>query len=204
MAGLATIMLLGQALAGAPTISAYAPQSERAETLQATAADELAGFEKVSDDELDTHRGGFTWEGVEISLGAEIRTYLNGQLVLQTNVSWTSEGAQTIQTVSGLLTPVDAAQLQAGIFSAGGITMNVGGQSVFLANGGQTALLHRVDGGIQNVLINRASGITARQEVDAVIDLQNFDQFQQDLILSRIGATLGEIVGQITSAGIGN
>jgi hypothetical protein len=146
----------------------------------------------VSDEELDQNRGGFTWEGVDINLGAEIRTYLDGALVLQTNISWTAAGANTTRFVSAALTPASAAQLQAGILSNGGISMHVGDQSVFLANGGQTAILQPTDGAIQNILINRASNISARQEIDAVLDLGNFGQFQQRTGDSRIGDMIGE------------
>ena len=160
--------------------------------------------EVVSDEELASLRGGFSWQGVEIGLGAEVRTYLNGELVLQTNINWTAEGAQTTQLVSGALTSADAAQLQAGILSSGGITMRVGQETVFLANQGQTAILHRTDGAIQNVLINRASNIEARQEIDAVLDLENFGSFQQDIVNTRIGNSLGEMVGQMTIGSLNN
>ena len=75
---------------------------------------------------------------------------------------------------------------------SGGITMRVGDQYVFLANGGQTAIVQPGDGALQNILINRASNITARQEVDAVLDLHNFGQFQQQTSNSRIGDMIGD------------
>jgi hypothetical protein len=151
----------------------------------------------VSDEELDQNRGGFTWEGVDINLGAEIRTYLDGALVLQTNISWTAAGANTTRFVSAALTPASAAQLQAGILSNGGISMHVGDQSVFLANGGQTAILQPTDGAIQNILINRASNISARQEIDAVLDLGNFGLFQL-----RPGASgFGDLIGAALDLG---
>ena len=166
--------------------------------------DELAGVQQLADSELAGQRGGFRWEGVEIGLGAEIRTYLNGELALQTNISWTPAGAQTSQWASAVLTPAAAAQLQAGILTSGGITMRVGDETVFLANEGQTAILHRTDGAVQNVLINRASNITGRQEVDAVLDLGNFSQFQDRLTDLRIGQAVGDAVGQATIGSLGN
>jgi hypothetical protein len=167
-------------------------------------SEELAGLETLADEELAEQRGGFTWQGVDVTFGAEIRTYLNGELVLQTNVSWTAEGAQSSQIVSGALTPAAAAQLQAGILTSGGITMKVGDESVFLANGGQTAIVHRTEGAIQNVLINRANNVTGRQEVDAVLNLGNFGQFQDQLQDSRFGQAIGDLVGQATIGSLGN
>jgi hypothetical protein len=202
MSGRLAILVAGAALGalwnGAPAHAAtIAPQS-------ASPTDELAGVESVPDKELAGYRGGFVWQGVEIGLGAEIRTFLNGELVLQTNITWTPTGAQTTRFVSGALTPVDAAQLEAGILSTGGITMKVGDQSVFLANEGQTVFVQGTNGSIQNILINRASNITAREEIDATLDLQNFGQFQQQQLASHVGMTAGDGVGQMLSGFLGN
>lgn len=166
--------------------------------------DELAGVQQLADSELAEQRGGFRWEGVDVGLGAEIRTYLNGDLALQTNISWTPAGAETTQWASAVLTPAAAAQLQAGILTSGGITMRVGDETVFLANEGQTAIIHRTDGAVQNVLINRASNVTGRQEVDAVLDLGNFSQFQERLGDLRIGQAVADAVGQATIGSLGN
>lgn len=165
---------------------------------------DLAGLPVVPDGELADDRGGFTWQGVDINLGAEMRTYLNGALVLQTNLSWTSAGAATTRFVSAALSPADAAQLQAGILSGAGISMRVGGQSVFLANGGETALIQGPEGAIQNILINRASNISVRQEVDATLDLQNFGPLQQQFTQSRVGDALSDAVALGTLGALGN
>jgi hypothetical protein len=157
---------------------------------------DVNGREIVPDDELSKNRAGFQWSGVEISLGAEMRTYINGQLALQTNVSWTPEGVQTTQYVSGALTPADAAHLQSGILSGSGITMRVGDQSVFLANQGQTVLMQRTENGLQNVLVNRASNIEIKQQVDAVVGLENFGQFQRSILSQRIGGAISDMISQ--------
>jgi hypothetical protein len=189
---------LGSLWTGAPAhAGTVAPQT-------ASSTDELAGVPSVPDQELAGYRGGFVWEGVEIGLGAEIRTFLNGQLVLQTNITWTPAGAQATRFVSGALTPVDAAQLEAGILSTDGFTMIVGDESVFLANVGQTVFVQGTNGSIQNILINRASNITAREEIDATLDLQNFGQFQQQQLESHVGMSTGDSVGQMLSGFLGN
>ncbi len=167
-------------------------------------ADNVELGERVSDEELAKLRGGFSWQGMEIGLGAEVRTYLNGELVLQTTINWTPTGAETSQFVSGALAAADAAQLQAGILTSGGITMRVGGDSVFLANQGQTAIVHRTDGAIQNILVNRASNIDARQEIDAVLDLGNFGAFQQEIMSQRLGASIGDMIAQTTINSLNN
>lgn len=194
-------------LAGAVLSALCCSTAAEAETIvprKASNTNDLIAFGQVSDKELARYRGGFVWKGVQVSLGAEIRTFLNGELVLQTNVTWTPSGSQTTQFVSGALTPVDAAQLQAGILSTGGISMKVGDQSVFLANGGQTVFAQATDGRIQNILINRADNITAKQEIDATLGLQNFGQFQQQNLQSHIGTSAGDMVGQAISGFLGN
>jgi hypothetical protein len=193
-------------LAGAVLSALCCSAAAEAETIvprKASNTNDLIAFGQVSDKELARYRGGFVWKGVQVSLGAEIRTFLNGELVLQTNVTWTPTGAQTTRFVSGALTPVDAAQLQAGILSTGGISMKVGDQSVFLANGGQTVFAQATDGKIQNILINRADNITASQQIDATLGLQNFGQFQQQNLQSHIGTSAGDMVGQAISGFLG-
>jgi hypothetical protein len=192
---------IGAALAAhAAPLPASAAQAKPPQSL----VEDFAGREPLTDEELAGQRGGFTWNGIKIGLGADLRTYLNGELVLHTILSWTADGAQTQQLVSGNLTPADAAQLQAGILSSGGISMRVGNQSVFLANQGQTAILHRTDGALQSVLINRASNIEARQEIDAVLDLDNFGQFQQDIINTRVMDGINDMLTQSMTESLNN
>jgi hypothetical protein len=165
--------------------------------------DDLAGLETVADAELAGQRGGFLWNGVSVSLGAHIRTYMNGELALETVVSWTPAGNSVTQTASPALTPATAAQVQAGVLTSGGITARVGDDTVFLANGGQTALLHRTDGGIQNVLINTASHVDITQQVDATLDLAGYDTFASDVGISRLGIGLGDAAGAATAGSLG-
>lgn len=169
----------------------------------AAAADILDAAPPIADAQLSQQRGGFSWGGMEIALGAEIRTFLDGSLALQTNVSWTAAGASTTQVVSGALTPASAAQLQAGILSTGGMTMRVGDAVVFLANEGQTALMHRSDGGLQNILVNTASNVSASQEVAATLDLSGYDGFAAVNMASRMGDSYGGMIADATGRAIG-
>jgi hypothetical protein len=82
--------------------------------------------------------------------------------------------------------------------------MRVGDQSVFLANAGQTALIQGPEGAIQNILINRASNVSIRQEVDATLDLGNFGPFQQQTMQSRMGDSLGAAINAATLGSLGN
>ncbi|HEY4077245.1 MAG TPA: SPOR domain-containing protein [Rhizomicrobium sp.] len=66
----------------------------------------LASMQTVGDDELQDMRGGFfTAAGAHFDFGARVQTMVNGQLVLQSNVTWTPAGAIT-QQLAGLGTSI--------------------------------------------------------------------------------------------------
>ncbi len=172
---------LGSLLAAAPT----------------AAREPLPDLEIVADSELAEQRGGFRHQGLEIRLGAELRSYLGDALVVQTNVTWSASGAEFSRVVSGALTPAAASDLQAGIMAGGSLNFRVGEDQVFLANNGQTAFAQRTDGTLQNIVVNTASGVAIRQEVDAKLDIDNFQPFQAGILAERIGR---DVAGMIQSA----
>jgi hypothetical protein len=157
----------------------------------------------VSDAELDDQRGGFTLAGMEIRLGAEMRTYINGDLALMTVVNWGPEGVTTSQAASGALSPARLDALQAGLAGSGSFALKVGDSPLYLANDGQTALLQRADGAIQNVLINTASNISVTQQTEATIDLSGYQGFNTDILSSRLSDALGSSMGAATASALG-
>ena len=167
------------------------------------AEDPLIEAATVSDEVLATQRGGFSWNDMQISFGADIRSFVNDQLALRTIVSWTANGATVDRFVSPALTAADASHIQAGILTSGGIQMRVGNESVFLANGGQTALIHSADT-VQNVLINTASGVNLTQQVDATLDISGYDGFRDALTMTRISDAVGNAVGAGSLGALGN
>ncbi len=149
--------------------------------------------EIVSDEELATLRGGFRWNGLDIQLGAEIRSFLDGRLVMQTNVQLTEAGMATTRFVSGDLSPVAAQGLQQSLIGESSIDVGAGGANAYYANDQRTAFIHRVDGAFQNIVLNTASGADVRQEMDIVLDLANFAEFQTNLSGDRLAAGLQQI-----------
>lgn len=157
----------------------------------------------LSDEEMSEARGGFTINGLEVSLGAEMRTYLGGELVLRTIVSWEDSGPQSEQWVSPLLQPVDAAAMRAGLLANGNLQMSVNSQPVYLTNEGQTALLQRVDGRLQNMIFNTASGTDLRQEADISLSIANYQDFRTAMAPAIMMSGLADAIAQSALSSIG-
>ena len=157
----------------------------------------------VEDQDLDKLRGGFVWSGLDINFGADIRTYVNGELMLQTILNWTDNGAEVIQTASAGLSPVDASGLQDGIFSNGSIRMKLGDSRAYLLNGGRTLIGHETANGVQNMLINTARGLDSVQDVNATINLGGYQDFRSDLLRDRITNNVNDLVGQASIGALG-
>jgi hypothetical protein len=118
-------------------------------------------------------------------------------------ITMDENGYNRVQTVSGGLTLADADALRNNVLSNGAIRMNVGNNEVFLANEGQTAVIHGSDGALQNILINTASNITASQEVTATLDLGGYDGFAATLAADQLGRSLGDDVARSIMGSIG-
>jgi hypothetical protein len=158
----------------------------------------------ITDAELDQQRGGFAFAGMEIKLGADIRTFLDNELVLHTVITMDDNGYSRVQTVGAGLTLADADALRNSALSNGAIRMNIGDNQVFLANQGQTAIIHGNDqGALQNILVNTASNITASQDVTATLDLSGYDGFAATVTADQLGRSVGDDVTRSISGAFG-
>jgi hypothetical protein len=192
----AAALVLGGTLPPAIAHATVAPELE-------SDVDPLDGAQVIDDLELDAQRGGFRFEGLEISLGADIKTFLNGELALHTTISWTDTAVTETQIVSTALTLADADMLRNNVLANGAITMNIGSEKVYLANEGQTALIHRGDGHLQNVLINTASNVVASQEVTATLDIGGYSSFVSTIATGQLSRNLGEDISRAVSGAFG-
>lgn len=153
--------------------------------------------ELASDAELAGQRGGFVYQGIDIRLGAEVRSYIGDEMVIQTNFSWTDTQLEVERIVSTELTPGALAGLQAGMLSGSGLNLRGVDDAVYLANEGQTAFIQRTEGTLQNIVINSASNVAIRQEIQAELNLSNFAPFRADALSDRIISALSGMAGWI-------
>lgn len=164
----------------------------------ALADTDMSAMPIVTDAELANLRGGFTIGGLNIALGADIKTFLNGQLALHTVMSWDDQAITQTHVISGGLTMADAGNLRDQVLASGNIRMQIGNAPIYLANNGQTAITHRTDGTLQNILVNTASNVNIRQEVNATLDVGGYAGFATDIqnvqLSTQFGGTINNAV----------
>ncbi len=130
----------------------------------------------MSDTDLDDQRGGMsTPSGVQFFFGAVVSTYIDGQLALQTQLTWTDQGV--VQTSQGNMASDLAAQA-----AAGGIHLSANASGAYVpgTNGG-TVVLNSVDPGqIANAVLNTADNRNITQNTAITLTIPNLAQYQAD------------------------
>ncbi|OJU21979.1 MAG: hypothetical protein BGN95_09860 [Sphingomonas sp. 66-10] len=159
-------------------------------TTDTTGAGVLAHMTPLTDSEMAQAHGGFDWGGMSISFGADVQTYLDGQLALRTLVSLSANGATTQTIVGSQLSVADLASATGG---GGGIAIPqmLSGSQVFFANAGRTALIQNTNGALQNVLINTMANLNALQQTNATVTLGNYAAFSAALHSGALNMGLG-------------
>ncbi len=142
--------------------------------------------------ELEREVGGFqTPSGLEIGFGAEVRTYVDGKLALQTRLTWTDMGA--VQTT----TAADGGDVS-GAADAGINIGGVPGTGLFVpGNNGGTVVLHGLDSDhISGLVFNTADNRDIRQEVNVTLNVPNLTQFQKDVVGQKFDLRLQDTVAR--------
>lgn len=160
----------------------------------------LIAFPVQAQDGLDTASGPLTTEelrdqvgglrtptGIEFGLGAIVTTYVDGQLALQSQLTWTDQGVVKT-TNAGTITGADTAgihiaQAAAGLYLPGD-------------NGGTVVLHDLGDGRIGSVVLNTADNRDIRQETVIQLDIPQLQQLQQDYSQQRVEANLQDSVSR--------
>jgi hypothetical protein len=110
----------------------------------------LTASRQVSNDELSGMRGGFfTAAGANFDFGASIQTLVNGQLALQTNLTWTPQGP-AIQQMAGLGQSIASqvqSQVQSSLANAGIKTGTPAGSAANTAGSTASGIAQQAAGG---------------------------------------------------------
>ena len=192
----ALLLVLSASMAG--PVNARDSQSSRSAVPSGTitAADAFETLAVISNDELAELRGGFEISGLQIDIGAYIRTFIDGMQVLESIVNLTGPdvmagGQPSVNTV---LNSADLPGLQIVDSRNGGLAglreqipdqvdlgaLNDANGVILNDSKGFTAALHQIDRSqIISALVNTANGRRLSQEVDVIVDIANFKQFQK-------------------------
>lgn len=162
----------------------------------AAAAQDRLGGSPLTDPELADQRGALRLPGgMEIGFGASVRTFVDGALVLESNLVWTDQGAMRTEAAPSL-----DGQGQGGQVTLSDASAQILGKAL-AGDGGSTVVLHELDAArIANVVVNTASNRDIRQEVQIDLAIPELSRFQQSAIQERanlrmmdsVAAALGE------------
>jgi hypothetical protein len=169
--------------------------------------DPFAGVEVLGATEMAEKRGGFVDAalGISLNLGANIRSLINGQLVLETLVKFTGSGAPEV--THNLANGADLLNLtflsSDGSAIAGINTTNSTGPVTFTANGTQITvpagfqgLVAQTDTGVSaalnkitqqqfaNLVVNTDPGAAIQQTLNINIDVSGFSALQHNIKLN--------------------
>ena len=193
----ALLLVLSASMAG--PVNARDSQSTRSAVPPGTitAADAFETLAVISNDELAELRGGFELSGLQIDIGAYIRTFIDGMQVLESMVNLTGSDV-TAGGQPSVSTVLNAVELLPGLqivdSSTGGLSelrdqipdqvdlgaLNDANGVILNDSKGFTAALHQINRSqIISAIVNTANGRQLRQEVDVTVDIANFKQFQR-------------------------
>lgn len=147
-----------------------------------------AASQPLSMDELEGLRGGYvTVDGVTFDFGANVRTYVSGELALETRLGMTPDGLTTEVTQSG----------------QPGVTYLPGGAGLEIrdATGVTTVSNGLLSGQLRSVITNTGNDRDVRQNVDVQLTLPGFDMIQRNIDVARLASSLNAEVGLALSGG---
>lgn len=190
-----TKFVLAGVLAAVVTMPAMARAADPSSAMSNPfeSSDEFGNLPVISRSELAEMRGGLTLGGLKMEFGANVRTFIDGVLALETGVRFTDSGAAIQQGTSGGSSSGLAGSSSVIVGGGAGAALrdvlpsNVDLSALAGASGvvindsqGSTTALHQVTRDqIVSVLVNTAHNRRIRQELDVIVNVPNFKQFQQ-------------------------
>lgn len=167
----------------------------------ALAASPAFARERMSDAQMNDQRAGFvTPMGFEVGLGASIRTYVDGNLAVETHLTWTEEGLIR-EVVAGQETPdAKAAAAKLGL----DLTGDWQGLIIEHQDGGVSAALTSITSDrVVNLLNNSASDQDLRLETEINVVIPGLENLQQQFLQDQTAQGIQDIVSSaITSAAL--
>lgn len=174
--------------------------SAHAQDVPGLSLDPLGSLTPMSDLELGEERGGLKTPYGEIDFGAVVRTFVDGQIALETELDWTEAGAVQSQALGILQNELDQKGLAlTASLEGANPSVIIGG-----ANGGSTTILHEVTNEqIANVVINSASNREIRLETNITLVMPDLTLLQDDLAAQQLQIGLHDAIGQaLVAAGL--
>jgi hypothetical protein len=137
----------------------------------------------VSDQTLDTLRGGFQVEGFSIGFGADIRSFVDGELVLQSRLTVNPDQSSATFSSGDVL----SAQALSDLTGKAGL----GGTTFGASTADGVTVFHNLGGGqLSNVLINTSDNRDFRQDLAITLTLPGFEGVQAGMNAARLGQDL--------------
>ncbi len=156
----------------------------------ASAADQWAQYSTTDDEVLGEQRGGFlVADGIEFDFSASLETFIDGQSVMSTLMTWTPAGQKIEQTGLADGQTVQGVDIQV-LLAQSNLQMVNPASGTYVAGGKALAIQQIGANGIQNVLLNTADGLNIRQDLSVTLTLPNADQFQSQMMRDLIGARI--------------
>jgi len=146
----------------------------------------------LNDSELAGERGGLaTPIGMDIGFGAVVRTFVDGELALESTLTWTTAGAATAVTAGAESRLLDNAAA-AGLAAPEGAWRGV----VLPGDGGETTILQDIgEGRIANLVVNTANNRDVRQDITVSLEIPGLAQLQSNFAADRMQLRLQDAVG---------
>ncbi len=140
-------------------------------------ADDFADLDVATAEAMADMRGGFMVNGINFSIGAEIRTVVDGALALATNVTWSQAGSTVVA--------------QAGEGFRIGSDSSAAAVQASDQTGGIRVAHMTAPGDVMNLLVNTESGRFFQQQADFTITLHGFEATQSGFMNDLLGLRLG-------------